>query len=98
MDRNDILDYLKNQKPYLQEHFHIARLGLFGSFSRDEQTEDSDIDLVYVVEDDMKLSYFQLFELEEVLRRYFKRKVELVNLRFMNPIIKYKAEKDIIYV
>ena len=36
--------------------------------------------------------------LEKRLENYFKRPVELINYRYMNPIIKYKASKDIIYV
>ena len=45
MKKETILDYLSNVKPkYEQEGFMIK--ALFGSFSRDEESEGSDIDVL----------------------------------------------------
>ncbi|MBE9594731.1 MAG: nucleotidyltransferase domain-containing protein [Proteobacteria bacterium] len=45
MGKEDILGFIRQNKHYLKEHFHIKRIGLFGSFVHNEQTEDSDIDI-----------------------------------------------------
>jgi len=98
MQKEDILKYLISQKEFFYNYYKITSIGLFGSFARNMQTETSDIDIVYEVAENQKISYFQLFELEELLQKNFNKKIDLVNYKFMNPIIKYKALKDIIYV
>ncbi len=98
MQTTEILTYLSDQKSDFSEKYYINTFGLFGSFARNEQTESSDIDIVYILEKDKQITYFMLFELEKRLEKHFKRKIELINYQYMNPIIKYKSEKDIIYV
>ena len=76
----------------------MPKIGLFGSFARNTQTTDSDIDIVYIMAQNKKLTYYQLFEIIETLESHFNRNVELVNDKYMEPIIKHDAQKDIIYV
>ena len=96
--KNEILRYLKENKNQFENTYFINSFGLFGSYARNEANENSDIDIVYTLKEGKKITYFQLFDLEKRLENYFKRPVELINYRYMNPIIKYKASKDIIYV
>ncbi len=37
---------LKEIKPYLSDRFHVSKIGYFGSFAEDRQTEESDIDIL----------------------------------------------------
>ena len=37
---------LREQMPYLREHYSVDRLGICGSYVRGEQTEESDVDLL----------------------------------------------------
>ncbi|MCX6584543.1 MAG: nucleotidyltransferase domain-containing protein [Candidatus Aminicenantes bacterium] len=97
MTKQAILNFLKNKKEEFKNTFSIEQIGLYGSYSRGDQTADSDIDIVYVLKDGNKFGYFEYLELDEMLSRQFKKKVELVNYKYMNPIIKHRAEKDIIY-
>lgn len=98
MTREDILKFLTEKKGEFGEMFHIKTIGLFGSYSRNEYNKDSDIDIVYELSDGKKFGYFDYIKLEEILSRKFKRRVELVNYKYMNPIIKSKAQREIIYV
>lgn len=98
MHREEIINYLALQKEYFLSQYHISSIGLFGSYSRNEETDNSDIDIVYLLAENQKLSYYQLLDIEHQLENQFNKKVELVNYKYMNPIIKYKADKDIIYV
>lgn len=45
MGKEDILAFIRQNRQYLKEHFYIKRIGLFGSFVHDAQTEESDIDI-----------------------------------------------------
>ncbi|MBD0331551.1 MAG: nucleotidyltransferase domain-containing protein [Chitinophagaceae bacterium] len=46
MDKQTILQKLQGLKPMLQEKYGVSELALFGSYSRDEQTGNSDIDIM----------------------------------------------------
>ncbi len=52
MTKQNILTYLFNQKDEFYEKFGITKLGLFGSYARGDATEESDIDLYVVTNDD----------------------------------------------
>ncbi|OHD10095.1 MAG: hypothetical protein A2086_08210 [Spirochaetes bacterium GWD1_27_9] len=97
MNKQDIIQKLKDNKDII-EKYGITKLFLFGSYARNEATEDSDIDLVYENDSDKPISYIDYVELEDFLTKNFNKKIELVNYKYMNPIIKKIAEKDFIYV
>jgi predicted nucleotidyltransferase len=46
MNKQAILQKLSLLKPVLQEKYGVNKLALFGSYSRDEQTGSSDIDIM----------------------------------------------------
>ena len=46
IQKQDILLYLSNNKELFYNRFSIIKLGIFGSFARNEQTENSDIDII----------------------------------------------------
>lgn len=94
----EILKYLKDNMSVFESEYFINKFGLFGSYARDEADETSDIDLVYFLAEGKRISYFQLYNLEKQLELHFNKKNELINYKYMNPIIKYKSSKDIIYV
>jgi predicted nucleotidyltransferase len=44
--KEEILQVLTQQKPWLLETYQIDRLGIFGSYARGQQTETSDLDIL----------------------------------------------------
>lgn len=46
MKREDIIDFISSHKTEFEQRFGIKRIGLFGSYARDEGREESDIDIV----------------------------------------------------
>ncbi len=46
ISQQDILNILKNYKDEFIRNFKINSIGLFGSYARNEQEEESDIDLI----------------------------------------------------
>ena len=96
MERETILAYLKNHKDEFAQKYHISNLALFGSFARNENHHNSDIDIAI----DTSLSdYFLLYDFKESLEKAFDAKVDVVRLREkMNPSLKKRILKDGIYV
>jgi len=99
IDKEEILNKLKGLKP-IYEKEGLILLGLFGSYAKDEQTEFSDIDIVY------KLNYkkfnskyiggfsklLRIEKIKEDLENIFHKKVDLI------PDTNKKILKDLIYV
>ena len=71
-----VLDILEAEIPYLMKEYQVKKIGVFGSFAREEQTETSDVDLL--VEFSKPISFFTLFELEDYLTNKIGIKVEIV--------------------
>jgi uncharacterized protein len=98
MTKEEILSYLKSKQQFFYDDFGIKFVGLFGSFSRDEAKDSSDIDILYHLEENKKLSMFKYLKLNSLLEEFFNRKVDLVRDDTVKPQIKSYIEKDLIYV
>ena len=46
MNHKDIIEILRNQLPTMQNKFGVDKIGLIGSYARNEQQPDSDIDVL----------------------------------------------------
>lgn len=78
------------------QKFGITKLGIFGSVARNENTENSDIDIVVEVK---KPSLQLMYELKEALKQLFNCDVDLVRFRdSLRPLFKSNIERDVIYV
>ena len=72
--RQDVLQILEKESPYLQEHYGVARIALYGSFAQDTASETSDVDLL--VELSRPLG-FEFVSLAEHIESVLGRKVDL---------------------
>lgn len=96
--KNEIITFLEQNKNYLQEKFHITKIGLFGSFARDEQTALSDVDLLVELDSDVKNFHDTKESLKEFLSHSFERSVDLAREKYLKPYAKDLILKDTIYV
>jgi predicted nucleotidyltransferase len=60
----EIKAQLEMLKPTLRERFGVVTIGVFGSFSRREQTGKSDLDVLVVFSEDVSVWGFSSFCLE----------------------------------
>jgi len=74
---NEIRQTLREQKPYLAEEFGVRIVGVFGSYVRQEQRPDSDLDLLIELDRPPKISLIGLVELEDFLSQILGVKVDL---------------------
>ena len=82
--------YFRNNRIFSE--YNLTRIGIFGSFARDEENAN-DIDIL--IEDDIDPD--KLIQLKMMLERSFRKKVDIVLTKFANPIILYRAQKDLHY-
>ncbi len=101
--QNIITKLSQLKKKYQKEGFLI--IGLFGSYAREENKENSDIDIVYEIDDTYLKKYpgFQaisrVIEIGKELSEEFKTHVDLVSLpKYGNKRIQEKIKKDLINV
>ena len=73
---NEIQQTLREQKPYLAEKFGVRIVGVFGSYVRQEQRPDSDLDLLIELDRPPKISLIGLVELEDYLSQILGVKVD----------------------
>lgn len=94
--KSEVLDILKNDLPYLKEVFHVEKIGLFGSYAREEQTEESDLDLMVTFK--KTPDFLELTDLEEHLSNLMGFKVEIVTPRGLKEKIKPVIMKDMEFI
>jgi len=96
MDRNNILLFLKLHKQEMTQLFGTTKIGLAGSYARDEATEDSDIDIIVEIQSDNKFRSFfnSLYYLQDSLGK----QVDLSTESSLKPLVRESVLKDIVYV
>ena len=78
------------------KQFGITKIGIFGSVAREENTEDSDLDIVVEVE---QPTLSLMYELRERLKVLFKCNVDVVRFRSsLRPLFKSNIITDAVYV
>ena len=92
-DRNKILRVLEKNREAIRA-YGVRRLGLFGSFARDKETETSDLDFVVEFE---KKSYDAYMDLKAFLEGLFKCRVDLVLADAIKPRLREVILKEAEY-
>ena len=92
--KDEIIIFLRKNKPYLKKEFGVTKIALFGSFARGEQRKQSDIDILI----DMKAHNFRKrLELRDFLEEKFQRKVDVLYFDAVRKYIMRNIQEDIVY-
>lgn len=92
---NDYMVILRNYFSVKAEDYGIVKIGIFGSVARNEQTEDSDVDVCVEIK---KPDLFILVHIKDDLQNLFGKPVDIVRLRDnMNPVLLKQIQRDGIY-
>ena len=94
--RQDILSSLKKLKEEVARDYSVKKIGLFGSVSRCEGTEQSDIDLL--VEFSKPVGFVTFMRLENFLSERLGEPVDLVTSDSLKPVIRQDVLAEVIYV
>ncbi len=96
MSTEKIVSILKTHRKELEKKFSVNEIGVFGSYVRNEQTRDSDIDIL--VEFDRVPGLIGLITLEETLEKLIGRKIDLVRKGSIRKELKSNILREVIYI
>ncbi len=92
------LKYDSKKLEELCKKYKIDFLGVFGSTARGDDKADSDVDLLVRFENDAKIGFFELVNVEEQVERLFGRRVDLVPEGGVSPYIEPYIMKDLVTI
>ncbi len=91
----EILEFLKSNKEILRVKYGVSKIGLFGSYARGNETENSDIDFYVEFYDK---SFRNLSDLYLFLENKMGKKVDIVTgHKRMKKALKNSINRNIIY-
>jgi hypothetical protein len=96
LDKDSIIRFIRTNKNHLLQ-FGVKRIGIFGSYARNNQNVGSDIDIL-VEFNANQLTYDNFIALNFFLEDSFKREVDLVTIDSLSPHIGPKILQEVEYV
>jgi len=72
----------------------VKKVYLFGSYARGEAKENSDVDILFSLNENTRISYFGLAQYLIDLENIFSRKVDLVEEETLYPRVKKEIEAN----
>ncbi len=96
MTKDSIISTIAEHKDEFRRKYGVRRIGVFGSYARDNASFESDVDVVVELE---KPDLFSLIDIRDTLEKALGKRVDLVRMRErMNDGLKHRIEKDAVYV
>lgn len=95
MDKEKVLEILRQFKKEYAQDYHLLSLGVFGSVARDEALPESDVDIVFET-DQLNLSRTASMKVE--LENLLAHEVDLIRLReMMDKRLKKEIQKEAVF-
>jgi len=94
LTKEEILNFLRENKKFFKESFDVDNIILFGSYARDEATTESDIDIL--IESKTK-SFKKSYKLKVFLEENLKREVDVIYFDSVHPFIMRFIKEELIY-
>lgn len=95
MTKQDILQKLTQEKEYIQKTYEVDKIGLFGSYAKDQQTPNSDID-IYV--EFKNKTFDNLTGLWNYLEEMYHTKIDLLHKHKRSKGAIFESiQKEVIY-
>ena len=98
MDSREIKAIIADDMAYLSREYGVERIGLFGSYVRNEQRSDSDIDLLVEFGSNRTISLFRFVHLKNYLSDLLGTKVDLVTPAALKPVIGEQILSEVEYI
>lgn len=92
LTQEKVIEVLRRALPYLDLKYGVKRIGLFGSFAKGIQREDSDIDILVEFK---KPIGFKFIELSEYIEKLLGRDVDILTPEGVKGIRIEHVAKDI---
>ena len=95
--RDQILTFLSQNKKLFRDKYHIVRIGLFGSYARGDQNNNSDIDLLVEFEENTQELYDLKLQLKDFFRIKLGIEIDICREKYIKPRIKKSILKETVY-
>lgn len=96
LSQQEILNELSRNLSSWKQKYGVERIGLFGSYSREEQKKSSDIDVLVEFEKS-KMTFDRYMELKFSLEDHFQKQIDLVIIDDIKPALKEEILRSAIY-
>lgn len=96
MTKKEVLDFLSSHRSELEGNFGVIKLGLAGSYARDEVNDESDLDIIVEIKSENKFRSF--FNLLHFLEDSLNTRIDLATEASLKPLVRETIMKDITYV
>ncbi len=92
------LTQIKNKltvlKPILQEKYPLESIAIFGSYACNEQTEESDVDVMVELNGFMCV---QFLDMADEIEEYLGIKTDVIKKQYIKPKFYQRIENNLIY-
>ena len=92
----EIKEVLQKHKSELRDQYGLKEIGIFGSYVRGEQNEESELDIL--VELDKPVGFVRFLKLENALSQLLGVRVEIVTKKALKPHIGKRILQEVRYV
>lgn len=92
---NELRMQLRNHMALLKHRFKVKRLGIFGSYARNEATPQSDIDILVEFSEPIG---WEIVDLQDYLTELLGHKVDLVTIKALKPQLKAEILQQVVYL
>jgi hypothetical protein len=91
----EIEEILKQYKPILKERFKVKEIGIFGSYVRGEETQESDVDILIDFSEPIG---WEFFDIKDILEEAIEKEVDLVTVGALKPRLKDIILEEVVYI
>jgi predicted nucleotidyltransferase len=95
INSEEMISHIKNS---IQQDGRIAKAWLYGSFARNQQRANSDVDLIVEFVKDVRVSMFDMAEMAHQIGLAANRKIDLAEKDSLFPFAQATAENDLIKI
>ena len=95
---DEFIDRLRNLLPDLKKKYGVSLLGIFGSYTRGEETPMSDLDLLVDFELNQSVGLIKICELENYLTKQLVIQVDLTLLNELKSQVSKHILSEVIYL
>jgi len=98
LSQSQIVGYLSENKQELVRKYRLKKLGIFGSYARNEQMPESDLDLLVEFEENTPDLTTKKEFLRNEIQSIFNVHVDICREKYIKPIFMQQILSDAIYV
>ncbi len=85
---------LKRYKPLLKKRFKVKKIGIFGSYIRGEDLEESDVDILVEFYEPVG---WEFIDLKEFLEEILGKEIDLVTARALKPQLRDNILNEVVF-